>query len=940
MNNTLAKRALLMIVLISLIALIFVSSVSIGVVQASGPIYTTHSTMRINSNGDLITLKSSGGCTGSGTVSDPYVINGYDITGNGVICIYIGNVTEHLVIDNCYLHGNSYGIELVSSSNVTISNDNFYANTVDGIYLSSASNNTVSGNTFSYDDIIDIDLYNSTINVIKDNVCSGNSNHGIYLQQSGSNILSNNSCLDSFACGIMLSSSSNNIISNNTSNANGNNGIHLASSSNYNTISNNTCKGNAADGIHLTSPSNHNTIRHNNCSGNNHDGIELSSSSNNSIADNNCSGNHDYSIYLNFSNNNRLYGNVLIENRGALSVYNALHVQAYDDGKNTWNNTAMGNYWSDWQTPDANHDGIVDHPYIIDGSSGAEDYHPMVIENDFVSIDIIYPVSGSFNNTGSVTVMWITTDSGPGIAQTEIQADYGAWNIVTGTRDTLSLSDGSHTITLRVTDNDGDVNTTSVTLTVDTLAPSVVIDSPTSNSYNNTGSVTTKWTAIDSGSGIAKTEIKVDAGSYSITTSTSDLLTGLSGGSHTVTVKVTDNAGNVNSTSVTFTVDTVKPALNIVTPVPGSWCNTTRLNVTWMASDSGSGLVYFWVSLDHGQKINVTSDYIVLTGLTDGQHTVEVHAYDMAGNYNDTVCIFNIDTVKPTIDIIAPIGGELLNYSKVEVSWSGSDNASGIADYWVNIDGGVWTNVTKNMSYSLVSLADGQHIISVKVEDNAGNSNESSVTFVVDTIAPTITAHSPTGNDVTINDSLKTTIYVYFSETMNLSSVQFRVNGVNCTLNWAGNATFITPFRLPYNTTYFVNVTGEDLAGNAVGYSWSFTTMKNEGTIDGIIRDANGAPIANATITLSNGMVAKTDAFGHFSFTNVTTGSYNMYVSKDGYQTITQNVNTTAGQTNYLGLLNVQANSAPLDLEMIIGILVVIAAVLGVGVLLLRKRKN
>jgi hypothetical protein len=117
----------------------------------------------------------------------------------------------------------------------------------------------------------------------------------------------------------------------------------------------------------------------------------------------------------------------------------------------------------------------------------------------------------------------------------------------------------------------------------------------------------------------------------------------------------------------------------------------------------------------------------------------------MAGNYNDTVCIFNIDTVKPTIDIIAPIGGELLNYSKVEVSWSGSDNASGIADYWVNIDGGVWTNVTKNMSYSLVSLADGQHIISVKVEDNAGNSNESSVTFVVDTIAPTITAHSPTG---------------------------------------------------------------------------------------------------------------------------------------------------------------------------------------------------
>lgn len=75
---------------------------------------------------------------------------------------------------------------------------------------------------------------------------------------------------------------------------------------------------------------------------------------------------------------NHVWNNTLIGNNGAGSTYSSGHTQAYDGTNNSWNSTdGYGNYWSDWNTPDANHDGIVDQPYLIDGSAGAQDYYPL-----------------------------------------------------------------------------------------------------------------------------------------------------------------------------------------------------------------------------------------------------------------------------------------------------------------------------------------------------------------------------------------------------------------------------------------------------------------------------------------------------------------------------------------------------------------------------------
>ncbi|MCX8173788.1 MAG: fibronectin type III domain-containing protein [Thermoplasmata archaeon] len=55
-------------------------------------------------------------------------------------------------------------------------------------------------------------------------------------------------------------------------------------------------------------------------------------------------------------------------------------IQACQSGysiNKAWNLSCEGNYWSDWQEPDNNYDGIVDLPYEIAGDAGAKDYSPL-----------------------------------------------------------------------------------------------------------------------------------------------------------------------------------------------------------------------------------------------------------------------------------------------------------------------------------------------------------------------------------------------------------------------------------------------------------------------------------------------------------------------------------------------------------------------------------
>ena len=176
---------------------------------------------------------------------------------------------------------------------------------------------------------------------------------------------------------------------------------------------------------------------------------------------------------------------------------------------------------------------------------------------------------------------------------------------------------------------------------------------------------------------------------------------------------------------------------------------------------------------------------------------------------------------------------------------------------------------------------------------------------------------------------------------MNTSYLITDVNGVGEAFTWEGNEVVITPSSLlAADTTYSVNVTAKDLAGNSVKTSWTFITMKDVSNIEGVIRDASGNPLAQATVLLSNGMKTTTEATGYFIFYNVTADSYNLTISKDGYQTLTYKVTASAANPADLGSLTMLSSDSTSDNSLVIatGASVVII-ILGLGIVLFGRRK-
>ncbi|MEM2144473.1 MAG: Ig-like domain-containing protein, partial [Candidatus Jordarchaeaceae archaeon] len=140
-------------------------------------------------------------------------------------------------------------------------------------------------------------------------------------------------------------------------------------------------------------------------------------------------------------------------------------------------------------------------------------------------------------------------------------------------------------------------------------------------------------------SGIDYYEVKLDSGSWIyVGTSTSYMFNDVSDGPHTVYVRAFDLAGNNATTSVSFTVDTIPPTVDITLPTSGETFNTSSVTVNWTGSDN-LGIDHYEVRIDGGSWINVgVSTSYVFGGLSNGSHTVEVRALDLAGNdFTDSV---------------------------------------------------------------------------------------------------------------------------------------------------------------------------------------------------------------------------------------------------------------------------------------------------------------
>jgi hypothetical protein len=234
--------------------------------------------------------------------------------------------------------------------------------------------------------------------------------------------------------------------------------------------------------------------------------------------------------------------------------------------------------------------------------------------------------------------------SGTGVAGFECRLDSGTWAACTSPQNLASLSDGSHTFSVRARDNAGNTDATpaSVTWTVDSNLPeTVLVSTPAANSPSNNASFTFLGTDNTAPASAITFECRLDGGAWAACTSPKSY-TGLSDGPHTFEVRSVDNGGNADPTpaSFTWTVNTGAPDTVITSgPMTRTFAMTATFAFTGSDAISPASDLRFECRLDGGAW-GACSSPQAYTNLPSGVRVFEVRAIDPAGNVDETPARF------------------------------------------------------------------------------------------------------------------------------------------------------------------------------------------------------------------------------------------------------------------------------------------------------------
>jgi hypothetical protein len=213
--------------------------------------------------------------------------------------------------------------------------------------------------------------------------------------------------------------------------------------------------------------------------------------------------------------------------------------------------------------------------------------------------------------------------------------------------DTRTLSNANHTIAARARDAAGNTRTsTSVSFTVDNVAPTISITSPLPYAWVSSNLTATATVTDQSVAGVQFTVDGSNVGSedtvapFSLNISTA----AMAAGSHTLRGIARDRAGNITSSAnVVFRVDRAAPTVSISAPAPGATVSGT-VSATATVADAGSGIARVQFLID-GQQFGApvtASPYriqIQTTSMTNANHTISARVSDAAGNQTTSAAV-------------------------------------------------------------------------------------------------------------------------------------------------------------------------------------------------------------------------------------------------------------------------------------------------------------
>jgi len=406
--------------------------------------------------------------------------------------------------------------------------------------------------------------------------------------------------------------------------------------------------------------------------------LYLVGSNNNKIEDNTIeSGNigiffsnsNDNTITNNYIQKNNAYGISLSSNSANNIIYkndfsNNLLDNARDLNSNIWSNNSQGNYWDDYNDYDSDDNGIGDNPYIIDDDS--QDDYPL---GDFLSSNqepVAYIESISPNPaTQGQTVNF----NGHGMDDgTIIEWEWKSSkdDVLSSSEDfsSSSLSVGTHTIGLRVKDDDNKWSEyTERTLTINPIEnqenqkPTATIIKPnptTTTTATFEESIYFHGIGTDSDGTVVEYSWRSSKDGVFNKNSTF-IKSDLSVGTHAIYFKVKDNQGEWSSEDTALLVINTSSSPSNEPPNPdsgGPYEGYVNASISFDASNSSDPdeddiVSYEW---DFGDGTNGNGMYVEYTYSSIGNYTVNLTITDSQDKTSTISTFANIvtqTTVKP-----------------------------------------------------------------------------------------------------------------------------------------------------------------------------------------------------------------------------------------------------------------------------------------------------
>ena len=316
-------------------------------------------------------------------------------------------------------------------------------------------------------------------------------------------------------------------------------------------------------------------------------------------------------------------------------------------------------------------------------------------------------------------------------------------------------------------------------------------------------------------------------------------------GNNTIEIRVYDTAKNSYSTvdTVYFLKDTKKPAI-ITTTEKFGWYNSDPgavIDVDFTNNDMGSNLDFAEYKINDGNwheisqigACNNTDDWSIdWVELVEGENTIEVRVWDVAGHYETQSIIVLKDTIDPFIAVNQEEYGWYAEDPKkaLDVDFFSVDpniensilcSALKFAEYrisaageWMTIFETNLTDYTTSWALNWSMLKDGINEIFIRTCDQAGNLLEANtiVKFKKDTLPPNIIINESIygwysldpGTVLDIDFSCLSTVFGSNQEPSNHSKVviaQYMVssNGAWCDIFFQSCEAFTDPWSVNWN---------------------------------------------------------------------------------------------------------------------------------------------